>query len=86
MVAFCDLVPRLGLIKASLELHRELLFSILHIPMSFFWVNTRGRILSRFSSDVAVIDHALPRNMIGAKTVLFQVNSHCLTVADYFQR
>lgn len=41
--------------------------------MSFFWVNPTGRILSRFSKDVDVIDGSLPETLDGMTFIVFKV-------------
>lgn len=58
--AASDFLPRLGFLKASIELHRKLLVIVFSLPSSFFEVNPTGRILSRFSKDIDVIDGPLP--------------------------
>lgn len=46
-------------VRASGNLHRGLLRSVLHAPMSFFDTTPTGRILSRFSKDLYSIDMEL---------------------------
>lgn len=60
---FSDLLPKLGGLKASTELHRILLANIMRLPMTFYWVNPTGRILVRFSKDIDVVDGPLPRQL-----------------------
>ncbi|KAF9932493.1 hypothetical protein FBU30_008066 [Linnemannia zychae] len=43
-------------VQASNRLHSALLHNILHLPMSFFDITPLGRILNRFSSDMANVD------------------------------
>lgn len=57
---FCtDLVPRLGCWYAAVRLHNYLLKNIIRLPSNFFDVTPTGRILSRFSKDIDVVDSSL---------------------------
>lgn len=49
----------LGL-RASRKLHNDLLDSVTHAPMSFFDTTPIGRVVSRFSKDIFLIDTLLP--------------------------
>lgn len=46
---------------ASRHLHSSMLQSVLHAPMAFFDTTPIGRIISRFSRDVSVLDELLPQ-------------------------
>lgn len=46
---------------ASKKLHNKMLSSVLRAPLSFFDTTPIGRILSRFSRDVNVLDELLPQ-------------------------
>jgi ATP-binding cassette subfamily C (CFTR/MRP) protein 1 len=50
-------------IKASQELHKELLASILRAPMLFFDTTPTGRIISRFSKDLYAVDLEVTESM-----------------------
>ncbi|KAK3084802.1 hypothetical protein FSP39_019339 [Pinctada imbricata] len=50
-------------IRASRNLHRDMLGTILHVPMRYFDVNPSGRIMNRFSSDMGQIDQKLPNTL-----------------------
>lgn len=52
-----DLCLCLGAWKASVMLHNYMATNILRNPMRFFDATPTGRILSRFSSDVEVVDN-----------------------------
>ncbi|KAE8615916.1 hypothetical protein XENTR_v10008663 [Xenopus tropicalis] len=49
-----------SLISVSRVLHKKMLHSILHAPMSTFNTMRAGRILNRFSKDTAILDDILP--------------------------
>ncbi|XP_040267378.1 cystic fibrosis transmembrane conductance regulator isoform X1 [Bufo bufo] len=52
-----------GLISASKVLHQKMLNAILHAPMSTLNTMRAGRILNRFSKDIAILDDLLPLTM-----------------------
>ncbi|KAF9900251.1 Canalicular multispecific organic anion transporter 2 [Linnemannia zychae] len=47
-------------IQASKTIHNRLITRVLRLPMSFFDTTPTGRIVNRFSSDMAAIDSQLP--------------------------
>ncbi|KAG8577538.1 hypothetical protein GDO81_010214 [Engystomops pustulosus] len=49
-----------GLISVSKVLHQKMLNAVLHAPMSTFNTMRTGRILNRFSKDIAILDDLLP--------------------------
>ncbi|PNJ89192.1 ATP-binding cassette sub-family C member 10 isoform X8 [Pongo abelii] len=49
-----------GTLQAAATLHRHLLHRVLMAPVTFFNATPTGRILNRFSSDVACADDSLP--------------------------
>ncbi|XP_061382593.1 multidrug resistance-associated protein 1 isoform X5 [Danaus plexippus] len=57
---FADLMPFLAGWRAARILHELLLGKVLKAPLQFFEVTPLGRILSRFSKDVDVVDTSLP--------------------------
>lgn len=50
-----------GSVWSSRHLHHECINTILHAPISFFESTPSGRILSRLSSDLAIVDKELSR-------------------------
>ncbi|XP_071151903.1 multidrug resistance-associated protein 1-like isoform X3 [Mytilus edulis] len=62
MVLIYSLVAILGQVRASGQLHYDMLNNIMKAPMAFFDTTPVGRIVNRFSSDVATIDSMLPMN------------------------
>lgn len=47
-------------IAAAALLHKELLQNVLRLKLSFFDVNPIGRLISRFSKDIDIIDQHIP--------------------------
>jgi hypothetical protein len=70
-----ELVPRYGFIKAAQQLHLTFLINLLRLPMAFFDRTPIGRILSRCSKDIDVIDDRLPHNFDSLTFFTFQVMS-----------
>ena len=54
------IVFALGGINAAAALHRRMLARVLRAPVSFFDTTPLGRVLNRFSTDVATVDKDLP--------------------------
>lgn len=73
-----DIVPTIGCVHSSIVLHRYILTNILRSPLAFFETTPVGRILSRFSKDVDVVDNALPRQLTTFLGCLFKVSNRCL--------
>ncbi|KAF9209625.1 hypothetical protein BGZ49_002781 [Haplosporangium sp. Z 27] len=59
-ILFVHLIMAVGRIRASEQLHRQLISTVIRLPMSFFDTTPLGRILNRFSSDMYSIDEHLP--------------------------
>lgn len=51
-------------LSASKKLHDEMVESVTRCPMQFFETTPLGRILNRFSGDVAELDESLPSNFL----------------------
>ena len=58
---FEALMMMLGGMRSSNSLHFQCLDTIMHAPVSWFDSTPSGRIISRFSSDLSVVDLYLPR-------------------------
>lgn len=65
-----------GTMKAALTLHHSLLHCILGVPQQFFDTTPRGRIISRFSSDMNTVDHNLPMSLRQILQVFFRVGAN----------
>lgn len=63
----------IGALIASRRISENLLFSVLRVPMSFFDTTPRGRILNRFSSDIAALDSSIPMSMFHFLSCFLQV-------------
>ncbi|CAO2838694.1 unnamed protein product [Amaranthus hypochondriacus] len=63
-------------IKSSSSLFSQLLSSLFRAPMSFYDATPLGRILSRVSSDLSIVDIDVPFNMIFAIAATLNVYSN----------
>jgi ATP-binding cassette subfamily C (CFTR/MRP) protein 1 len=72
---FGDISPQLGALKAAVFMHSSLLHGVLRTPLLFFDTTPTGRILSRFSKDVEVLDNKLPMELNDLIYCLFEVNA-----------
>ncbi|XP_055643285.1 multidrug resistance-associated protein 1 isoform X8 [Toxorhynchites rutilus septentrionalis] len=70
---FCDLAPQLGTWSAAVHLHISLLSAVLRLPLTFFDITPTGRILSRFSKDMDVLDNTLPNTASEVIYCFFEV-------------
>ncbi|KAG0085747.1 Multidrug resistance-associated protein 1 [Podila epicladia] len=68
-------------IRASEILHAEFLSRILRLPMSFFDTTPLGRILNRFSGDIATIDERIPSKMVASMYFGITVASTLLLIS-----
>lgn len=66
-------MPHLGCIFAAVKLHRILLNGIFHAPLSFYDQTPTGRILSRFSKDIDVLDNEMPELINDLLSCIFEV-------------
>lgn len=72
---FADLMPYLAGWRAAKIIHAVLLDNVLKTPLQFFEVTPVGRILSRFSKDVDVLDTSLPSQFADVIYCTFEVIS-----------
>ena len=59
---FCainQIVFRMGTVRAAANLHKDMLFSVMRTPLSFFDTTPLGRIVNRFNHDISNIDNDL---------------------------
>lgn len=61
-------------LRASMNLHDKIFTGIIRSQMVFFYMNTTGRILNRFSKDIGVIDSQLPVVVIDCIKVWKKLN------------
>lgn len=66
-------MPYLACWRAAKVLHAGLLENVLRTPLQFFDVTPIGRILSRFSKDVDVLDTSLPSELTDVMYCAFEV-------------
>lgn len=70
---FGSIMLSYGAISASKHLHRYLLHIIFGAPQKFFDTIPKGRIISRFSTDINTVDNRLPLNLRQTLTTFFRV-------------
>ena len=75
MVLTYSILSTTRMVKAAGTLHAAMLSNIMRSPMSFFDTTPSGRIVNRFSSDVAVVDNNLPQTLRMAMTQILSVLS-----------
>ncbi|CAI4232585.1 unnamed protein product [Auanema sp. JU1783] len=54
----------LGMVRAGRVLHDDMLHKVLRVPMSFFDTTATGKIMTRFSKDIEVVDTRLPAALL----------------------
>ncbi|KAJ1863623.1 hypothetical protein LPJ73_000482 [Coemansia sp. RSA 2703] len=62
-------------IKASENIHDNMLLGVMHSPMSYFDVTPMGRIINRFSADMLTCDLTIPWAMSAVLSVVFNILS-----------
>ncbi|RWS24603.1 multidrug resistance protein-like protein, partial [Leptotrombidium deliense] len=67
-VVFGTVLALYGGVNASRVMHKEMLYSVLRSPLSFFDVTPTGRVINRFSKDMMDVDFEVPFGFIEAST------------------
>ncbi|KAG0223089.1 Canalicular multispecific organic anion transporter 2 [Actinomortierella wolfii] len=73
--------PVVGSLRAAAMVHDGLLNRVLRLPMSFFDTTPQGRVLNRFSSDLAPIDSQLGENFVTFFTFTFNILGTIMVIA-----
>ncbi|KAJ2809166.1 hypothetical protein H4R20_000345 [Coemansia guatemalensis] len=68
-------------IRASSEIHDNMLTSVMRSPMSFFDVTPIGRIINRFSSDLARLDDMLPRSIFDITNTFTKIAAAAIVIS-----
>ncbi|XP_034235576.1 multidrug resistance-associated protein 1-like isoform X2 [Thrips palmi] len=76
-----DVAPRLGAWYAAKVMHDVMLHGVVRAPLSFHDVTPQGRILSRFSKDVDVMDNLLPQQIADTLWCMFEVCSTLVVIS-----
>ncbi|RZF36743.1 hypothetical protein LSTR_LSTR005056 [Laodelphax striatellus] len=79
-VVMTDLLPQLGCWLASQVFHNMLLRGVLRAPLSFTDTTPVGRVLSRFSKDVDVLDNSLPQEISDTIYCSFEVRHQTVSL------
>lgn len=70
-----DATLKIWCLIASVKLHKTMLQRVFKSPMEFFDRTPVGRILSRFSKDVEVVDNQLPQSLYSCSYCFWMVNA-----------
>jgi len=73
-----------GTMLASLRLHAAMLVSVMRSPMAFFDATPLGRIINRFSADMAAVDMALPSALANFANILLRTLATLVVQAIVF--
>lgn len=74
------LYPVILAIRASRKIHNDLARAVLRCPMSFFETTPLGRILNRFTGDMAEIDAQMVWSVVQFSTLLIQLGFAVLII------
>ncbi|KAL8582638.1 hypothetical protein ACOMHN_028703 [Nucella lapillus] len=81
MVLSYSILATTRMVMAAGSLHNAMLSNIMRSPMSFFDTTPSGRVVNRFSSDVATVDNTLPQTFRQAITQILGVLSILLVIS-----
>ncbi|KAJ2083952.1 hypothetical protein H4R24_000395 [Coemansia sp. RSA 988] len=68
-------------IRASSEIHNSMLTSVMGSPVSFFDTTPIGRVINRFSSDLARLDDMLPRSVFDITNTFTKIAAAAIIIA-----
>ncbi|KAF9292451.1 hypothetical protein BGZ68_005134 [Mortierella alpina] len=68
-------------LRASTVLHNNALERVVRLPMSFFDATPQGRILNRFSSDIAAVDEEVPQGFFNVLICGFNLVGNLIIVS-----
>lgn len=71
----------LMIIRSAKYLHNKLLYCVLRSQLRFFETTPIGRILNRFSKDMAAIEDTLPWSFRHVLTCLFDLMSAAIVIS-----
>ena len=74
LFAFCRMIMGFYLcLRCSVNLHDMIFRRLLRAPMIFFESNPLGRILNRFTRDMAIVDFLIPRSVVELNMMLIEI-------------
>lgn len=60
-------------LRVSKVLHNRMLWNVMHAPMTFFDTTPLGRLINRFTGDIATLDASFPRDLYYTVRSIFNV-------------
>lgn len=77
-LSLTTLLNRIGCLRSSKYLHYHVLHNIVRVPLEVLNITPVGRILSRFSKDIDVVDNVLPDKLNHIIFFIIEVRSRIL--------